>query len=176
VFLVRLRHGALLAAAALVPASGAAASGATRAGPEGPAALVEVPAFDVRVVLEEGAGAALVDAGETVVVHAWFDGDGDAPPRTCDPFRAVFLGSARVELRGEPWIASFRGVRVRADDLARLSDPDVHVSLNVFTGRRSSPGNLLRAPAPSGRIEAMRGRTTEVRAELVGAPLPKRGP
>jgi hypothetical protein len=161
----------LLAGVALVP--GSAAVGAA-ADPH--AVRVEVPAFDVRVVLEEGAGEALVAAGETVVVSAIFDGDGDAPPRTCDPFRAVYLGAAKVELSGEPWVASFRGVRVREDDLARLDDPDFHVSLNVFTGRRSAPNNLLWASSPAGRIEGMRGRTTEVPATLAGMPLARRRP
>lgn len=100
-------------------------------------------AFQVIVSLSEAARKKLGDAGESVIVSASYYGDGKPglPPKILNEVGQVDIGRAQVELQGMGR-AMLDGSAVQRERLDFIAgDPQVNV--NVFSGRRSSPDNLL---------------------------------
>jgi hypothetical protein len=114
-------------------------------------ANISVPPFDVEVQLTEQARQKLETAGETIIVAIYFDGDGRSRPgEHSAPFRDVFLGSHKVELRhvGKVRITD---ARISKDAFGRLSDPNYHFFINVYSGRRVFKDNVLNGGYAAGR-------------------------
>jgi hypothetical protein len=112
---------------------------------------VSVPPFDVEVQLTEQARKKLDAAGETIIVAIDFDGDGRRRPgEHTAPFRAVFLGSHEVELRHAGRVR-IGDARISREAIGRLSDPNYHFFINVYSGRRVFKDNVLNGGYADGR-------------------------
>ena len=100
-------------------------------------------AFDVDVTLSDAARKRLGASGESVIVAAMYFAaakDG-APAGVLNDVGMVDIGGARVELEGEGR-AAFDGNAVLRERL-EFAQGDPQVNVNVYSGRRSSPDNLL---------------------------------
>jgi hypothetical protein len=110
----------------------------------GCSAKTPVPPFDIQVTLSDAARQKLETAGETIKVAIYFDGDGAPQPgEKTAPSRQVYLGKHVVELR-QPGRIRIAEARISEEAVGRLSDPNYHFTINVFSGRRVFSDNVLR--------------------------------
>ena len=113
--------------------------GSRRQGP-----MVAVPEFTIRIALTEAAARGLSEAGETIRGSVFFDGDGTPLPNVkTAPMRDVFLGSYRFELE-KPGELRIADAVISEEAFSRLSDTNYHFFVNVYSGRRVFPNNVLR--------------------------------
>jgi len=100
-------------------------------------------AFDIDVVLSDAARKRLEDSEETVIVAAMYFAGGKTgvPADVLNGVGLVDIGRAQIELTGEGR-AAFDGSAVLRERL-EFVEGDLQVNVNVFSGRRSSPDNLL---------------------------------
>lgn len=103
-----------------------------------------VGAFVVDVSLSHAAKEQFSRSGESVIVSATYLADPatDAPTRMIDEIGMVDLGSAQVDLPDGEGRAAFDGSAFRNDRL-RFIEGEALVNINVWSGRKSSPDNLL---------------------------------
>lgn len=140
--------------ACLIPGLLLAACGGRKADDEAPArsgdgavareAVLPSPfAFDVDVVLSDAAARRLGESRESVIVAAMYYAGGKAgiAPDVLDDIGLVDIGRAQIELAGQGR-ASFDGSAVLRERLEFIEGAP-QVNVNVYSGRRSSPDNLL---------------------------------
>ena len=111
--------------------------------PARPAAPATPPstAFAIDVRLSPAAAAKLAAAKETVIVSGDYFGL-PAQGVPVDMTGTLPLGRQTVELFGAG-LARFDAANADPSRLKQVRDGDVHVLINVFSGRRSSDDNLL---------------------------------
>ncbi|MDR3512652.1 MAG: hypothetical protein P4L73_13535 [Caulobacteraceae bacterium] len=152
-----------LAAAVLVAWLGA---GAAEAAP----AWATTPAFQVAVSLSPKAAARLAHPHETIIVAAYVYGDAnDRGQRLADEVGQIDFGrEQKVELPG-PGVARFQGVRYDTKRLVYV-DGKLQVLVNVYSGRRSSPDNLLDCSIFQDSVELAGRAVIPIRCKLIGEP------
>ncbi len=130
--------------------TGGDAANATPAAAHSPADTAQArnaPAFDVEVSLSPQAQARLAQPRETIIVAAEYFGEpsADAQARKVAGSENPWLQLHRreIELDGAG-VAHFPAVALDARQLAWTDRPDApQVNINVYSGRRSAPDNLL---------------------------------
>lgn len=144
----------------------------SRSGPhqhEATGPTLDVPRFSIAVKLSHAADNRLRSMGEAIKVIAYFDGDPlPGQGKYNPPMRDVYLGMAEkpVNDRNE---AQFEDVRIPQRDWNRLSDKNYFVTINTVSARKVARDNLLDCADPiSVKIDAMKGKTTEVHCWLIG--------
>jgi len=104
---------------------------------------IDVPWFEVEVLLSTAAQEELCEREETIIVAAYLTGIPRSGSRYDDPAMCEFtLNESRVEL-GAQGVVRFEELQIEKRKLDALGDPDFEVLVNVFTGRRSDEKNLL---------------------------------
>jgi hypothetical protein len=84
--------------------------------------------------------------------------------------RDVYLGMVE-KLADARNAASFDRTKIPLRDWNRLSDKNYFVTLNTVSTRNRTDNNVLSCADPiSVRIDALKGKTTEVRCWLIGEP------
>ncbi len=128
---------------------------------------VQIPTFSVAVKLSTEAQSRLRDLKESILVIAYFDGDGEGEPGVdTSPMRAVVLGSDKREVNAN-LIAEFKGAKASSSAWKRLSDKNYFVTINTVSARKVVADNILWCDNPEKRIEAIKGKTIDVRCELI---------
>jgi hypothetical protein len=128
---------------------------------------VEIPAFSVAVKLSKAAGTRLRNLKESVVVMAYFDGDGEPEPGIdTSPMRAVVLGSEQRQMNAN-FVAEFKGPKFTSSTWKRLSDKNYFVTINTFSARKVVADNILSCDTPIKHIETIKGNTLEVHCDLM---------
>lgn len=126
------------------PAASTGASENPQAGQE-PQPGAETPRFDsyqVDVTLSPAAQERLQEGGETILVDAdYYGAPGQAAMDLADDVGRLDLGRAQRELPGAG-SANFDGSGFLADRLGMI-EGEPQVNINVYSGRKSSPNNLL---------------------------------
>jgi hypothetical protein len=121
--------------------------------------------FQVKVNLSEAARKRLVFYGETITIHAHYDGDRKLLSfggfEKTAPFRDVVLGSQRIEIRpGE--VAKFDPAIFSGEDVSALSGGVYYVTLNVVSSRTAFPNNLLSCDVLEGVSARFSDKVVEV--------------
>lgn len=120
----------------------ASPAGEAAATPATPAAQAPGGAFTVQVGLSPAARQKLEAGKETVIVSAdYFATPVDAAKDQANEVGQLDLGRAQIELPGAG-VANFDGSAFAADKLG-LAKGAPQVNINVWSGRKSSPDNLL---------------------------------
>jgi hypothetical protein len=128
---------------------------------------LQIPAFSVAVKLSKQAQTRLRDLKESIIVRAYFDGDGEREPGIdTSPMRAVVLGSEEGEVNADLG-AEFKGVQTPLSAWKRLSDKNYFVTINTASARKVVADNILWCDDPEKRIEEIKGKTLEVQCELI---------
>jgi hypothetical protein len=133
--------------------------------------------FGVNVQLSEAASKNLIDNKETIIVSGDFTGH----PKQGTETRYldiksgdVVLGDVKQEIRpGET--AIFDQLNLNRDALARIESQSPHILINVYSGRRSSKDNLLDCDYYDGSFESVRGRTIDIRCQMIEERFPRSG-
>jgi hypothetical protein len=127
---------------------------------------VVMPPFAIKVSLSSAARRELSRRHETVMVEAHFSGE----PKPESTFRrsdvGLDLGYASRELTSEG-VAEFKNVTLPRKKIEALVDRDYRVTVNVFSGRRSGPNNLLSCNVVDGKISHLKGKTHLVTCPLI---------
>jgi hypothetical protein len=121
-------------------------------------APVPVPRFSIEVTLSDAAATSLRQAGELIGGSVYFDGDGTPLPgiKTA-PFRDVFLGRYDFALE-RPQIIVIDDAYLSKEAFLRLEDANYHYVVNVYSGRRAFPENILSCSVADGRFADLRAQ------------------
>ncbi len=103
---------------------------------------VKVPSFYVKITLTEKARQRLAQAKETIVVSPSISGQPKPGLKIGDDVGGVPLTTGTVELPGAGQ-AMFNQLSFPAGKLNQITDQDYLVNVNAFSGRKSSPDNIL---------------------------------
>jgi hypothetical protein len=129
---------------------------------------VMLPAFNIVLQLSKAAEEKLASMKETVIVDA--DLSGIPKDTTLEAYRETgefAIGNYRVELSSDR-TARFDHLAVSKADFEKLADPDVEVLVNIYSGRRSSPNNILDCEFLQKNISAIRGQQIVLKGKLIG--------
>jgi len=131
---------------------------------------VAVPEFAIAIKLSPQAEKRLSDLHETIKVLAMFDGDPlPGQGHYNAPMRDVYLGSDE-KLVDANNIAKFSSTKISQRHWNQLADKDYHVTINVFSARKTFKNNLLDCGVPDRQISTFAGKTIEVNCWLIGEP------
>lgn len=126
-----------------------------------------IPRFEVEVKLSDLATERLRAEKETIIVSVYCSGEPRAgADANVNEMGEVSLNTTKIEMT-EPGIARFNHVRVSKKDIANLSDPDFLVSVNVFSGRRSTSENLLDCDILEKSISETKGKLHVLNGKLI---------
>lgn len=126
-----------------------------------------VPPFEVEVTLSPKASERISKTNETIVVDVLLQGT----PRKgikahLEEDGSFYVGSASREIRP--------GQVARIDNLSfskkiydQLEDKDVDVNINVYTGRHSSPDNLITGDMLDGKISTLINKHFKLAHKLI---------
>jgi hypothetical protein len=147
-----------------VLAAGLAMAGSARAAPD----WAVGPGFSVTVSLSPKAAARLAHPKETIMISADFYGDANAKGQRMqnDGGQIVLSPSQKDEIPGAG-VAKFHGPRYDKTRLAYVDD-GLQVLINVFSGRHSSPDNLLDCDFFQDKIAVAARTTIPIHCKLIG--------
>ena len=134
-----------------------------------PVKMVEAPSFDVSVRLTPKAEAELQRRHETIAVLAYFYGIANlAGSKYSDDMGQIWwAGNDRIELNA-PGVAKFipRALNVTVLDYLQNRKPEVLI--NVVSGRRSSPDNLLACTVFEDSVYLAAAKGIQIQCGLIG--------
>lgn len=124
--------------------------------------------FEIDLALSDKALRRLAEGGETIVLAFHFHGDWKTPKS--DANKGYFSDCYGFSLRREFPVRkryAIRDLEIPADFYAPLADKDISVNLNIISGRKSSPDNLLRCGILEGRLSELVGRRFFLKGGLI---------
>jgi hypothetical protein len=128
---------------------------------------VEIPPFEVELSLSQKAEAKLKEGKETIIVRAFFTGQPkDTSLREFQKHGEIFITSSEKELF-EARLAKFSGVRFSKKEYNSLSNKNISVTINVFSGRKFYQDNLLDIPAVFDSTSNIKGRKFLLQGKLI---------
>jgi hypothetical protein len=133
------------------------------------AAAPEFPGFTVKLTFSEKASTTLIARKETVVVAAylWGDPKPGAPKRYVDEMGQVNLGEVDSEVAPDK-DAPFQDFKLKKDALQQLDSHGPQLLINVFSGRKSSPDNLLDCGIYEGPLKTAAQANIKTACKLIG--------
>ena len=126
-----------------------------------------IPTFEIEVNLSPKAKAKLSKNNETIIVSASFSGI----PK--DTTSEDFLNSGEMGIAGKDIeikngsIAKFENIRFPKSLYDSLSGKDIQLLINVFSGRHSSPDNLLACGILQEKMSKVKGKTFTIDCKLI---------
>jgi hypothetical protein len=145
-------------------AAGLAMAGSARAAPD----WTVGPNFSVTVSLSPKAAARLAHPKETIMISADFYGDANAKGQRMqnDGGQIELAPSQKDEIPGAG-VAQFHGPRYDKTKLAYVDD-GLQVLINVFSGRHSSPDNILDCDFFQDKIAVAAAKSIPIHCKLIG--------
>lgn len=135
-----------------------------------PAALtVSVPGPTVTVTLSPKASQTLLTRKETIIVAAYLWGfpKPGTSRKYIDGMGQVDLGDFTVEiLPGRE--AAFRSFAINRDALTRLDRRGSQLLINVYSGRKSSPNNLIDCGIYEGPLKDVENKSIPISCKMIG--------
>jgi hypothetical protein len=129
---------------------------------------VLIPDFEIEVSLSPNAEKKLKEYNETVIVSAMFSG---VPKDTTSEEYLIWgqmgINDFKIELTNQR-IARFEKVRFHSSVLNKLSDVDIFLLINVFSGRRSSENNILDVEFLQDKMSVIKGKKYILKGKLIG--------
>lgn len=126
-----------------------------------------IPSFTIEVNLSALANAKLASDKETMIVAAWFSGQPkDSTSKEYVETGAMFVKSSEIELSNSR-IANFEGIKFSKAKYDSLANKDIRVLINIFSGRKSSPDNLLDCEILTDKMSAVKGQKFVLAGKLI---------
>jgi hypothetical protein len=153
----------LLASAAFSPAFAQQQS----AKPGAPAATV--PGFAVTITYSQKAMATLVAGKETVIVVGYLYGFPiqGTPKQDVDHVGQIDMGEVKKEIAPGA-TAKFDSVKLNQPMMKWMDSQGPQLLINVYSGRKSSPDNLLDCGIYEGSLQAIQGQSIPIACKLIG--------
>jgi hypothetical protein len=153
------------------PAAGSQASQPTapQASPQSAAAVPDFPGFTVKLTFSDKASNTLLARKETVIVAAYLWGypKPGTPKHLIDDIGQVDLGEVKSEVAPDK-DAAFGDFQLKKDPLQQVDSRGPQLLINVFSGRKSSPNNLLDCGIYEGPLKSAREANIKVACKLIG--------
>ena len=128
---------------------------------------VEIPPFQVELSLSENAEAKLKEGNETIIVRTFLTGQPkDTTTRDFQEHGEIFIASFEIELF-EGRLAEFEGVKFSKKEYNLLSNKNVAITVNVFTGRRFYKDNLLDVSAVFDSASTIKDKKFSLKGKLI---------
>ena len=126
-----------------------------------------VPPFGIEISLSPAAEQKIVGGKETIVVSVMLDGTPTDPANASIAEDGTFyVGGAEQEISyGQ--VARFNNLRIAKSIYDQLSDKDPNLTVNVYTGRKSSPNNLITGDFLSGKISTLVNKNHKLNYKLI---------
>jgi hypothetical protein len=103
-----------------------------------------IPTFEIEVTNSPAADRTLAKKKETIIVSAMFTGvPSDPKEQEKGEEGLISFGNHDIELTGKNRIARFEGLKFHKNLLGKVSDKDISLLINIYSGRKSSQDNLL---------------------------------
>jgi hypothetical protein len=132
-------------------------------------AATTVPGFTVTVTYSQKAMATLVAGKETVIVVGYLSGYPiqGTPKKYVDHEGQIDMGEVKKEVApGAP--AKFDSVKLNQPMIQWLDSQGPQLLINVYSGRKSSPNNLLDCGLYEGPLKAVQGQSIPIACKLIG--------
>jgi hypothetical protein len=128
---------------------------------------VELPDFEIEIILSENAEKKLKIGNESVIVKAYFSGiPKDTTLEEYIEFGAISIGSFQIEIFDKR-VVRFEKVKISKSKYEKLEDKNFEVLINVFSGRRSSMYNLLESDILQAGINSIKGKRHILKGKLI---------
>jgi hypothetical protein len=153
----------LLVAAAFSPAF------AQQPSPKPAAPASTVPGFTVTVTYSQKAMATLAAGKETVIVVGYLYGFPiqGTPKQDVDHIGQIDMGEVKKEIAPGA-VAKFDSVKLIQPMIKWMDAQGPQLLINVYSGRKSSPNNLLDCGIYEGPLKAVQGQSTPISCKLIG--------
>jgi hypothetical protein len=153
----------LLASTALIAAV------AQQQSPEPAAPADTVPGFTVTVTYSQKAMATLVAGKETVIVVGYLYGFPiqGTPKQYVDHIGQIDMGEVKSEIVPGA-TATFDRVKLNSAMMKWVDNQGPQLLINVYSGRKSSPNNLLDCGIYEGSLKAVQGQSIPISCKLIG--------
>jgi len=124
--------------------------------------------FTVKVTFSQKAMDKLVPSKETVIVVGYLYGFPKAgtPKRDIDEVGQVDLGEVKQEIAPAA-LATFDRVKPDQALMKWINDQGLQILINVYSGRKSSPNNLLDCGIYEGPLAAVQGQSIPISCKLI---------
>ncbi|MGO8757958.1 MAG: hypothetical protein ACLQG3_07525 [Terracidiphilus sp.] len=132
-------------------------------------APVVLPGFTVKLTYSQKAIDTLVSRKETVIVAGYLYGfpKKGTPKRYIDEIGQIDLGEIKSEVAPGA-TAAFDKIEPGQALLKWLDSPGLQLLINVYSGRKSSPNNLLDCGIYEGPLQAVQGKSIPISCKLIG--------
>ena len=128
---------------------------------------VEIPAFEIEIILSKKADQKLKAGKETIIVKAFFSGiPKDTTLKEYKEDGEIGIVFPEIELSNTR-IAKFQGIRFSRKIYDALADKDISLLINVYSGRRSTSDNLLNCDILSEKISKVKGKRFTLHGKLI---------
>ncbi|MGD0641068.1 MAG: hypothetical protein ABSC22_10010 [Roseiarcus sp.] len=135
-----------------------------------PANTVAGPSFEVDVALSQAAAARLANPKETIVVDAEIYGVPTSQKLLAETEGRLDLAPERkIEIPGAG-AARFAATKLDAGKLAEVEGHAARVAIEVFSGRRSSPNNVLDCDFFDDLLSVAAEKPVQAHCKLIGEP------
>src|SRR6185437_9455340 len=126
-----------------------------------------IPTFEIEVSLSPKAKAKLSKNKETIIVSASFSGvPKDTTSENFQNLGEIGIAGKDIEMRNDS-IAKFENIKFSKSLYDSLSDKDIQLLINVFSGRRSSPDNLLDCGIIQEKMSKVKGKIFTIDCKLI---------
>jgi hypothetical protein len=128
---------------------------------------IVIPPFEIEIALSPKAAQRIAPGKETIIVDVFLSGiPKDSSKVKLEEDGVYYVGSASKEINyGE--IASFANVKFPKSIYDNLADKDVQFDINVYSGRKSSPDNLLDVDFLSGKLSTLVNKRSKLNGKLI---------
>ncbi|MGD1062302.1 MAG: hypothetical protein ABR860_03500 [Terracidiphilus sp.] len=135
--------------------------------PAPPAATV--PGFTVTITCSQKAMATLVSGRETVIVVGYLYGfpKQGTPKKYVDEVGQVDMGEVKDEIAPGA-AAAFDRIKLDPAMKKWFDSQGLQLLINVYSGRKSSPNNLLDCGIYEGALKAIQGQSIPISCKLIG--------
>jgi hypothetical protein len=135
-----------------------------------PAALpATVPGFTVTITYSQKAMATLVAGKETVIVVGYLSGFPiqGTPKQYVDHIGQIDMGEVKVEIAPGA-TAAFDRIKLNPTMMKWVDNQGPQLLINVYSGRKSSPNNLLDCGIYEGALKVVQGQSIPISCKLIG--------
>lgn len=128
---------------------------------------VVVPSFEIEISLSPKAKERIVNSNETIVVDIFLEGiPKDSSKVHLEEDGSFYVGSSKKEISyGQ--IARFDNLKFSKKISDQLADKDVDLTVNVYTGRKSSQNNLLNVDFLSDKVSNIINKHFTLKGKLI---------
>lgn len=130
------------------------------------ALAVKLPRYKVEVLLSTKAAQKLKSSGETVRVAASYFGTAK-PGVVGDEADQIQMGREEADIQGSGSVRLGK-VAIETTDLRKIIEKEPQVLINVYTGRKVFPDNLLDCGIFQNGISIAARRTIRISCKLIG--------